>query len=244
MAQYLATASGIAEEFEGWSEGHGEIIENIADYLAYVALAIRTNGWLSRTKARENDFGPPATANVAWTLMHPTPQQKRTHPSEADVKLATDALAYTDIKLTEGADADTLNDYEHNLHVAVAGGVVSFRLAGIVASLVPYYERARGAELIKNKALSAGHVGTVGKRETFTLTLVQVFTRDSDYGPNHLHKFVTNQGAVVIWKTTSEKYEPGDYTVKGTVKAHGDYQGIPQTVLSRCVLTKLETKAA
>ena len=236
MAQFLAVASGLAEEFEGWSEGKGEMVENIVDYLAYVATAIRLNGWVSRTKARENEFGPQATANIAWGMMHPTPTQKRIYPTEADTALAVKALAWTDEKLTEGANADSLSDYEHNLHVSVAGGVVTFRLAGIVASLVTYYEREIGKMLSFEKALTAGHIGTVGKRETFKLTLVQVFSRESDYGVQHIHKFLSAEGAVVIWKTTSDKFEPGEYEVKATVKAHDEFRGAPQTIVTRAVL--------
>ena len=236
MAQFLATAAGLAEDFEGGFGGGGEIIENLADYLGFVAAAIRLNGWLSRTKARENEFGPQATANVAWNMMHPSPKQKLILPTEADTALALKALEWCDAQLTAGAEADTLNDYQHNLHVAVAGGVVSFRLAGIAASLINYYEREIGKTLTFEKALTAGYVGTVGKRETFKLNLVQVFSRDSDYGVQHIHKFLTDEGAVVIWKTTSDKFEQGVYEVTGTVKAHDEFRGAPQTVLTRCKL--------
>lgn len=240
MAQFLATAAGLAEDCAGEGWGKGEIIENVADYLAFVAMAIRMNGWMSRTKAREQDqFGAQATANVAWSMMHPSPNQKLILPTEQDAVLASKALAWTDAKLTEGSEADTLSDYEHNLHVAVAGGVVSFRLAGIIASLISYYERAVGAEKLKNAAINAGHVGTVGKRETFTLTLAQVFSRETDYGVQHIHKFLTAEGAIVIWKTTSEKLELGDYEVKGTVKAHDEFRNQPQTILTRCVCKRL-----
>lgn len=246
MAQFLATAAGVAEECENWSEGKGEVIEDLSAYLGFVACAIRVNGWLSRTKAREQgEFGPAPTANVAWSMMHPSPKQKLVLPTEADVKLATDALAWTDAKLTEAANADALSDYEHNLHVAVAGGIVSFRLAGIVASLIAYYERAVGAELAKHKAVNAGWIGTVGKRETFKLTLVQVFSHESEqWGVQHTHKFLTDEGAVVIWKTGSDKYEPGTYEVKGTVKAHGEFKSAPQTIITRCVLKHTNEKAA
>ncbi len=244
MAEWLATAAGVAEEFEGGGGGNGEPVEEIGAYLSYVALAIREGGWLSRGKAREQgEFGPPATANVAWSLMHPGPNQKRTFPTEADVKLATDALAWADNHLSEAAP-DALSDYEHNLKVAVAGGISTFRLAGIIASLISYYERAIGKELLKAQANTAGHVGTVGKRETFALTLAQVFSYDSDYGTVHIHKFVTDAGAIVVWKTTSNKLAPGRYSVKGTVKKHGDFKGEVQTELSRCTCMKVEEKAS
>lgn len=247
IAEYLAAAAGVAEEYEGGGGGSGEYVEDMAAYLAYVACVIRTDGWLSRTKAREmGEGGPQATANLAWTAMHPSPMlpaKDRVVPSEKDVALAIEALAWTDAKLSD-ADPDSLGDYEHNLRVCVAGGVVTFRLAGIAASLVPYYERAMGKELLKNKAKAAGHVGTVGKRETFVLQLAQVFSVEGQYGVTHIHKFLTVEGAVVIWKTGTDKLSPGTYNVKGTVKSHGEFKGEPQTVLTRCAVEKINTEAA
>jgi hypothetical protein len=244
MAEYLAAAAGVAEEFEGGGGG-GEFVEDMTAYLAYVAAAIRLEGWLSRTKAREFEGGRQATANVAWGWMHPTPMtpaKDRVVPEEKDVKLASEALAWVDAHLSE-QDPDKLNDYEHNLRVAVAGGVVTFRLAGIAGSLVPYFERAMGRELFKAKAKAVGYVGTVGKRETFTLELLQVFSIDGNFGVQHIHKFVTSEGAVVIWKTGTDKLESGTYKVKGTVKAHNEFRGEPQTILTRCAVEKVEAPA-
>ncbi len=44
-------------------------------------------------------------------------------------------------------------------------------------------------------------------------------------------------GNVFIWKTGSHRIEPGK-SVKGkcTVKEHGEYNKVAQTVLSRCTL--------
>lgn len=240
LAEFLAAAAGVAEDCESWDESSGPPVEDIGAYLAYVACAIRTNGWISRTKAREQ--GKPATANDAWAWMHPAKPHHHVACSEADRKLAKEALAWTDVHLSE-ADPDRLSDYEHNLRVAVAGGIVTFRLAGIVASLISYYERAIGKEILAKTAINAGHVGTVGKRETFTLALAQVFSFETQFGVQHIHKFVSAQGAIVVWKTTSDKLDLGTYEIKGTVKAHDDYKGIPQTVLTRCKPTKIEKAA-
>lgn len=238
MAELLAAAGGMAEEYEGWGSA-GEPVEDIGSFLAFAACAIRNEGWLSRTKAREQGSYR-ATADLAWAWMHPVPgsKDKNPLPEEQDFKLATDALAWTDEHLTN-EESDKLSDYEHNLRVAVVGGIVTSRLAGITASLITYYERAIGKEILSKKAIAAGHVGTVGKRETFLLTLAQVFSVESQYGVTHIHKFVTAEGAVVVWKTGSSKLEAGEYKVKGTVKFHGDYKGTPQTILSRCVAEKV-----
>lgn len=256
MAELLAAAGEAAEASESGGGGGGEITEDIGAYLAYVAASIRHDGWLSRTKAR--DEGGQATADIAWNVMHPARgeherRQSRGEwiaPSERDIESAKTALAWSDIHLTE-ADPNTLGDYEHNLRVAVVGGIVTHRLAGIAASLISYYERAQGkilrakaAESIKDAANKAGYVGAVGKRCSFKASLVAVFDFTSNYGVVHVHKFLTPEGSVLVWKTGSDKLDLGSYDIAGSVKEHSEYKGELQTVLTRCKATKLESVAS
>lgn len=250
-AEFLVLARDAVEESMGWGGG-GEYVEDIAAYLAYVACAIQREGWLSRTKAREMD-GRPATADLAWNWMHPsknTHPADRVYPEEQHVEAANKALAWADAHLSSAVEG-SLTDYEHNLRVAIIGGTVRHRLAGIVASILPYHERAMGRELSKAKwaedkdrARAAGHVGVVGKREVFELALVKIFDFDGNFGVTHVHKFVADNGAVVVWKTGTERLEIGRYRVKGTVKKHDEYKGEPQTLLSRCVVDRLDPAGA
>lgn len=257
MAELLAVAGEAAEAAEAFEGGGGgEITEDIGAYLAYVAAAIRNDGWLSRTKAR--DEGGQATADTAWNVMHSgrgdhERRQSRgewVSPVGRDVELAKTALEWSDVHLTE-ADPNSLGDYEHNLRVAVVGGVVTHRLAGIIASLISYYERAQGkilrakaAESIKDAANKAGYVGSVGKRCNFKASLVAVFDFTSNYGVVHVHKFLTPEGSILVWKTGSDKLDLGSYSIAGSVKEHSEYKGELQTVLTRCKATKLESVAS
>ncbi len=261
LAELLAAAGEAAELSEGGGFGGGVVTEDIGAYLAYVAAAIRHDGWTSRTKAREAQEaggGAAATADTAWTVMHPTPGDTRrrerdglwTAPTPRDIELAKTALTWSDAHLTE-ADPNTLGDYEHNLRVAMVGGIVTHRLAGIVASLISYYERAQGkilrakaAESIKDAANKAGYVGTVGKRCNFKASLVAVFDFTSNYGVVHVHKFLTPEGAVLVWKTGTDKLDLGSYEVVGSVKEHAEYKGELQTVITRCKATKLAVVAS
>lgn len=237
LAELLAAAGNAAEEYEGGGGGSSAPVEDLAAFLAYAACAIRLEGWMSRTKARMNPDGPRATADAAWSWMHPTPLMKNVpQPEEQDYKLANEALAWTDNKLSE---SDNLSDYEHNLRVAVVGDIVTHRLAGITASLIGYYERAMGKAIMAKQAVAAGHVGTVGVRGDFVLTLAQVFSLDGQFGTTHIHRFVSPEGAIVVWKTGTVKLEVGEYVVKGTVKKHSDYKGTPQTELTRCKAEKI-----
>lgn len=89
------------------------------------------------------------------------------------------------------------------------------------------------------------HVGTVGTREDFILTLTKMLPLEGgDWGPTYLHKF-RDQGNVVSWFSSNichvipgsedrEELEPGHtYTVKATVKRHQDFKGEPQTLITR-----------
>lgn len=250
MAELLALAGEIAEMYENGGGGRGEITEDIEDYLGYVVCSIRESGWLSRTKAR--DQGGIATADLAWAGMHPTPfQPYKMVPTDADRAQAAAAFAWADNHLTEAA-SETLTDYEHNLRVAVAGGRVTSRLAGILGSVVGYYERAQSdilrkqvAEATKVRGNMAGYVGSPKKRETFRVTLVAVYDYTTQYGVTHAHKFITqDEGAVVMWKTGSDKLELGEYSLVGTVKEHSEYKGELQTVVTRCKAERVNAVAA
>jgi hypothetical protein len=87
------------------------------------------------------------------------------------------------------------------------------------------------------KAADAGsrHVGTVGERRDWTLTLQGRFQYETDYGVTHGHVYRDADDNVVIYKgSTRLDGERGDtVTLKATVKAHTDREGVKQTMLSR-----------
>jgi len=89
----------------------------------------------------------------------------------------------------------------------------------------------------ERKAADAGsqHVGTVGERRDWTLTLQGRAQYESDFGVVHVHIFKDADGNVVIYKGSSYlEGERGDtVTLKATVKDHADRDGVAQTMLSR-----------
>lgn len=109
---------------------------------------------------------------------------------------------------------------------------------------------------------NSGHIGTVGERLTVTAKYIRSASWEVNYGnkggkgwwgylseqTQYLHTFEDESGNVLVWKTTSPiAREVGDHyidvnkgetvTVKGTVKEHGEYKGIKQTVLTRCKIS-------
>lgn len=217
---------------------------SLRDFLPWVVSCIRLHGWTSRTKAREFE-GLTATADRAWSFAFPfgaKPQSfwvdRREHePNEKDLALVEAALAFCREKF-EDADTFKLSDYEHNLSVCVLGDVVDGRKAGIVASLVTYYNRDLAKREETQKDADSQWMGALGKREVFTLTLKKIFYAESQWGTKTIYKFKDAAGNIATWFSTAtleaELVIGVTYSVKGTVKKHEEYRGAKQTILNRC----------
>lgn len=247
-----------AEE-DGWGGG-GRIQDRgpMSEFLTWVAACVRIDGWISRGKARMLDEtrGVRATADDAWMFMFPPMitdererakfyEKRRAHtPTEEDKDLAAKALEYAheDLKgKTEG------NDYLYNLWVACNQATVFSKLTGISASLIAHFikevERRTLKELELKKTAASTHVGTVGERRFFKVTVMSVKTvgLESAFGPKNLTKMCDEQGNLLVWfDTTPEPLKIGqEYLIKATIKKHDEYQGVKQNIVNRIdVLTQ------
>lgn len=91
------------------------------------------------------------------------------------------------------------------------------------------YAAKRAAE-----AATSNWIGTVGKREMFTVTIRHIVTMDGIYGTSYLHIMNDDAGNVVIYKGTKVLGDKGErLTVKATVKEHGEREGVKQTKIAR-----------
>jgi uncharacterized membrane protein len=134
-------------------------------------------------------------------------------------------------------DDECVSEYMANVRTLANVGSVDRAGVGLAASIPTAYARAKNALAERNAAPTKAHVGTVGKRETFTFLVERVVPIESDYGISYLHIFRDAAGNVAKWKASSGAIagQMGDtVTITGTVKEHGEYKGVPQTVLTRC----------
>lgn len=108
---------------------------------------------------------------------------------------------------------------------------------GIIASLIPTYNRAQEKELEKEKAQKASSnskwVGEVGERITMTGDCKCVTSWENQFGVTYVYKFTTEEGNIFTWKTGKSLSE-GALTLKGTIKAHNEFRGAKETELTRC----------
>ena len=85
------------------------------------------------------------------------------------------------------------------------------------------------------------HLGQIGKKVDLVLKVAAVFVYDSKFGPVFVYKFIDASGNVVVWNTSAKDIQEGKrYAVTGTVKAHEEYKGEKQTVLTRCKYMEVE----
>lgn len=97
----------------------------------------------------------------------------------------------------------------------------------------------RVAERLEREAAKAqrvnAHQAAVGDRVEFTGTVRMKSGWETRYGWTTLLVLDTPGGAVKWFASTAVTAQPGDtITLKGTVKAHDEYEGEKQTVVTRC----------
>jgi hypothetical protein len=241
LAELLITVreAGFEEEGYGWGSS-GETVASLPQFLTYVAASVRLTGWTSRGAARDDDTRI-ATVDHVWSVLFPgrdrisqkLASEFAQNMTDADRQTAIGSLNFAGEKLLT---SDRLSDYEHNMRIALSCEAVNRKRAGIVASVIAWYERAVGKAVAKKAELTGStHVGSVGDRCEFRVTLNRVFDTENDFGVSHGHFFLDADGNVLVWWTGTKRLDVGTvYELRGTVKRHSEYKGTKQTLLSRC----------
>lgn len=122
----------------------------------------------------------------------------------------------------------------------LAGGFISDRaLAALTKAVTELEENAR-------RRAASRHVGTVGKRQTFEVTVERVasFERDSFSGYGKETVWIVTMrdanDAAIVSKTPSFSAQKGErLVIKATVKAHDEYRGERQTIVQRVKVEKM-----
>lgn len=98
---------------------------------------------------------------------------------------------------------------------------------------------------LRRASSKSNYIGTIGEKLEKVVTLTRIssyevsgFSYDVTY---FIYNFVDEDNNIIIWKTTKAPYEfepkleeNVTVTLKGTIKEHSEWNGEPQTVLTRC----------
>ena len=135
------------------------------------------------------------------------------------------------------------NNYIHNLKVLCANTMVGYGNINMLVSAVVCWnhELERRERVAKREAEQADlkksiYLGEINDRMTFEIESWKALTSwETMYGITVLYRFIDINGNVIIWK--SSKYIDSEKEIKkltGTVKEHKDFNGVKQTIVTRC----------
>lgn len=241
----------------GGGEGGGMGRDYSADIDQVLGLALALTdggkGYVSRANAEAWDKH--STAGEIKRCIHghlPTEADARKSQEMAEererlLKAIADGIAFSkDEKLMADvkAAAETLKagtDYADNMNIVLAAesNRVGPRNIGVLGSLVAiYYRNQEHAAEAKTKPQAAqGFIGDVKERvRDFNVTATMIRQFEGDFGYTTLLVGSTDDGHVVKWFASGmQPWEPGDvlHFAAATVKAHEEYRGTDQTVLTR-----------
>ena len=242
--EYLLNMEEYIKEELFLRDGSNKTYIETITYLNFTAECILRFGFISKTKQRElydqgYDNIPLNTASRVFNIMFPMPRVepefKEEDISEKALTLAKNSLTWAINELEPGN-----NDYLHNLKIAVASEYMNTRNAGIIAALIPTYQREvekiKVKKQEKKEKQQSNYVGNIKDKIQKELTLIKEFIFETEYGIMHIYKFKDAENNIYIWKTSKNiGKEEGEKTkIKGTIKDHSEYRGEKQTVLTRC----------
>lgn len=126
---------------------------------------------------------------------------------------------------------DDNNEFIHNVKVLLNEGYTDSKGIGYLCYLPQGYishKKKEGEKL-------SDYFGVVGKRyKDIKISFIDIIASwNNQFGRTTVYKFITEDGNVMVWKTTTQ-IEEGDYsTITFTVKQHKEYKGVKQTEINR-----------
>ena len=111
------------------------------------------------------------------------------------------------------------------------GSLTAGQEAAVRKTMAGNIERkeARAAENAKSE-----HIGTVGERWNFNLTVAFVTDYETDFGVCYVYGMKDENDNIVIYKGQFQDIAKGaQVSVKATIKAHSERDGVKQTIIVR-----------
>lgn len=209
------------EDFFGGCGG-GSLIKT-SYFLEVCCSLILENGYTSRKQSEEQMI--PSTCDSVLNILN-----SKTGKDISITKEATELQ--NDIKTFFEA-YEPQNDYTYNIKTLIGKEYLDLRYAGIVASAYLPFKKAKE---IKNDGINSNFIGSINEKLNFELVLCSIRNFETIYGTTWLYSFKDKTNNVIIWKASKKQdiHENTTVNLKGTIKAHNEYKGVKQTVLTRC----------
>lgn len=233
-AQLLMSVINMVEEVDGVGLSNGRPPEAVVDLRWLVAAAvrqIRQRGFVSR--ARADETGDLATAEIVGEMARSGRMVSRGMKAFAseDVARADAVLNWARQVLPHKAN---LSEFETMIiHHARFEMVGLKRGVGVMAAAVTAFDRYEEFEAGTESLKALGYAGEIGERLEMKVVRKRSFSSETRWGLMWKHIFRDPDGRQIVWKT-GKALEEDKVVLKGRVTKHGEYRGIPQTVVTRC----------
>ena len=212
------------------------------DVIAVTIAIVDEYGWISKARAAEDTTErTKSTASEVWFYYNYTGDNGEIRASiektrEQALAAHRRAQAVLDWVSSESADSD----YMHNLQALLAADFIPLKRTALFCSAVGAYRRAMSIREEHAQHLDA-HFGTVGERVEISGTVERMHSFETDYGLTTIIVIRLTSGCALVWfASRPQQLDVGDkVNGKVTVKAHQEYNGKPQTRVTRCALTKV-----
>lgn len=232
------------EEFEE-DEDYGRMryhsVYNTERAIAEALVLIKRDGYVSKKLAAEKpDLIP---TSVFMGRKDQKEEKKLYTADEIRAQFSNDeleSLAGCDVRnvmdYVSSQNPDR-SDFIYNLQTIMAQKSCPFRMFPFIAAGVQMWIKSR-EELAKKAAKSNEHLGQVGVRSDFHgLTVVRVTPVEGAYSMTYITGFEDEKGNSLVWFASKRIAEVGKtLNLKATVKAHDEYKGRNQTVITRAAL--------
>lgn len=181
----------------------GPLLYSLRRVLAYTAAAVRRYRWCS--KAAERDGKGYATVRRVLTALDAVDRFDTYLANEIEIPIDQDyVLADAAIEWAQALD-ESGDDYLMNVRAVALAGCVEYKTAGIAASIVPAFQRARRTEweeAFKRTRKPSQYLNTVGQR-CFWRARVEVATEyPSDYGISTFFLLRDADDNVIVWRSS------------------------------------------
>lgn len=230
LTELLSQAESKVKSLSSWS-GSDPSRTGFFDpeqYMGWVCRNVDLHGFVSRRESL--DTGHEATADRARSeLLGALRGSNSVRLTASQEQEGRDIITWARGRFS--GDRSKLSEYESKVASAMDQPLCDYRSLPLLAGLYPAYQR--------HQALSASpskHLASPGERIEVEARVEGVSERETAYGLQRIYRLTDVNGNELTWfSTSSDLLEEGQlYRLRGTVKRHDDFKGVPRTVLTRC----------
>jgi hypothetical protein len=191
---------------------------------------INEEGYVSKTKSI-ND-GIDSTSSImltAYSSFKSDYLKKIFLNKDSFIQKANDIIAWGKEKYN-----NPTNEYQHNMKVILNSSEIKSNMFGYLISLYPQYIKDLESKEVNNN--NNEFIGSINEKITTDIFVSKIIQQNTQFGISYIIRMLEkNTNNTIVWFTSTNKLNEGEsYKIMGKVKDHNTWNGINQTILTRC----------